>query len=259
MRIEDTVFNKDRNVHMVSYIQDVKGSEGEFWNLPYRPGIIVIPGGGYDYCSAREADPVATPYLAAGFDAFILYYSVKEHKAWPNPLQDYEQAMSYIKEHAAQWGLYPDHIAVIGFSAGGHLAGCAATMAQEELRPNACILGYPLTLVPDTAVYIKDPPSVVDAVTDRTCPMFVFAAADDGCVKIRNTTKLLDKLSDCGVKFESHIYAYGGHGFSTADTSIQAYDSPIADRATDWVDDSIHWLHDIWGDYGQQGFTGARY
>lgn len=62
---------------------------------------------------------------------------------WPNPLNDYEQAMTLIRSHADTWHIYEDKIAVIGFSAGGHLATAAATLAQN--RPNAAILGYAVT------------------------------------------------------------------------------------------------------------------
>ena len=66
---------------------------GRFDYIPKRPAILVIPGGGYQYCSVREADPVAFAYLRAGYQAFVLNYSVGKHAVWPNPLQDVEQAL----------------------------------------------------------------------------------------------------------------------------------------------------------------------
>ena len=125
MEKEVIVLNEARKVTLTAYLQDV---EGEFGNIPKRPGILVLPGGGYQMCSDREADPVAFPYLKAGYQVFVLRYSVKKDALWPQPLEDYDAAMDLIRSRAQEWKLYPDKIAVIGFSAGGHLAGAAATM-----------------------------------------------------------------------------------------------------------------------------------
>ena len=112
MRSETIVLNKERNVTLTAYLQDV---EGEFRNIPRRPAMLVLPGGGYSMCSDREADPVAWPYLKAGFQVFILRYSVMQDAVWPNPLKDYEQAMALIRSRQEEWKLYPDKVAVIGF------------------------------------------------------------------------------------------------------------------------------------------------
>ena len=70
-------------------------------------------------------------------------YSIKEDAKWPNPLEDYEEAMELIRSKSEEWNVYEDKIALIGFSAGGHLAASAATMSIN--RPNAAILGYAAT------------------------------------------------------------------------------------------------------------------
>ncbi len=135
---------------MTVYLQEA----GKFRSGVKRPAVLVLPGGGYQYCSEREADPVALSYLKAGFQAFILRYSVGEDAVWPNPLDDYEQAMGLIRERAEEWNLYQDKIAVVGFSAGGHLAAAAAVMGVN--RPNAAVLGYAVTgtgLLQDCAGY----------------------------------------------------------------------------------------------------------
>ena len=85
MRTETIVLNQERNVTMTAYLLEV---EGEFGYVSRRPAILVLPGGGYQICSDREADPVAMPYLKAGYQVFILRYSVKEYSVWPNPLED---------------------------------------------------------------------------------------------------------------------------------------------------------------------------
>ena len=113
MKTEVIMLNEKRNVTLTAYLQ---GVGGEFRYVTKRPAIIVIPGGGYQYCSEREADPIALPYLKAGYQVFILRYSLRADAQWPNPLDDYEQAMALIREKAEEWNLYADKIAVIGFS-----------------------------------------------------------------------------------------------------------------------------------------------
>lgn len=249
MRTETIVLNQERNVTLTAYLLDV---EGEFGYVHRRPAILVLPGGGYRHCSGREADPVAMPYLQVGYQVFILRYSVKEYAVWPNPLEDYEQAMALIRENAEQWKLYPDKVAVIGFSAGGHLAAAAATMAVN--RPNAAILGYAV-VGPDVKGCNATAPDTVSQVDKDTCPCFLFATRDDDVVPVTNSIRFMEALAKMGTSFESHIYSHGPHGVSTGDTSIQSRDVPMSDRISDWVPDSIGWLKEVLGDFGENGMT----
>lgn len=249
MRVETITLNEARSVTLTAYIQDVGGA---FAYVPKRPAVLVLPGGAYQYCSDREADPVATAYLKAGYQTFILRYSVGEDAVWPNPLSDYEQAMELIRDKSEEWMLYPDKIAVIGFSAGGHLAAAAATMSKN--RPNAAILGYAIT---GEAVKGCNP-SAPDAnltVDKNTCPCFLFSARTDNVVPVINSIKFMEALVEADVAFESHIYAYGPHGFSTCDTSVQSKDTELCERIPNWVPDSIGWLRDVLGEFGDGGMT----
>lgn len=250
MRVETMTLNEERNVTLTAYLQSV---QGEFDYIVKRPAILILPGGGYQYCSDREADPVAMAYLKAGYQVFILRYSVKQYATWPNPINDYEQAMECIRSKADEWNLYEDKVAVLGFSAGGHLAGCAATMAKQ--KPNAAILGYAVTKKETIAQCEPTAPDVVSAVDERTCPCFVFATRNDQVVPVDNSIELMAALAKHGISFESHIYAYGPHGFSTADCSIQYKESVICDRAPHWVEDSIAWLRDMFGEFGMKCMT----
>lgn len=250
MRNETIVLNKERNVTLTAYLLEVNG---EFSNIPKRPAILVLPGGGYHMCSDREADPVALAYLQAGFQAFVLKYSVGKDAVWPNPLQDYEQAMDLIRTKAEEWNLYADKIAVIGFSAGGHLAACAATIAKN--KPDAAILGYAVTEEKTARACLKSAPDVVSCVDGNTCPCFVFATRTDNVVPISNSIRFTNALSENGVMFESHVYAYGPHGFSTANSSTLIPETEICSRALRWTEDSIAWLKDIWGDFGSGQMT----
>lgn len=242
--------NQARNVTLTAYVQEV---DGEFFHVSRRPAVLILPGGGYQMCSDREADPVAYAYLKAGYQVFILRYSVQKDSVWPNPLNDYEQAMETIRAKAGEWRLYPDKVAVIGFSAGGHLAACAATMSKN--RPNAAVLGYAVTMGETAQEYCPTAPGAVEAVTAKTCPCFLFATRDDSVVDVENSIQMMGALAKAGVAFESHIYAYGPHGFSTGDTSVQSADVGLCPRAKNWVTDSIGWLRDILGDFGPEGMT----
>lgn len=234
---------------LTAYIQAVGAP---FSYVPKRPAILILPGGGYQYCSDREADPVAYAYLKAGYQAFILRYSVKENAVWPNPLEDYEQAMELIRSNAEKWGIYPDKVAVIGFSAGGHLAAAAATMSRN--RPNAAILGYAVA-GEDVKGCNPSAPDTVPYVDGRTCPCFLFATRTDEVVHIENSVRFMMALTQAGVAYESHIYAYGPHGFSTCDSSVHDMRTPICDRVPNWAADSIGWLRDVLGDFGDGRMT----
>ena len=90
------------------------------------PAVVICPGGGYEFCSPREAEPVARAYNREGFHAFVLWYDC-DYAPLPAPLgyapvQQLGWAVQYVREHSAEYGIIADQIAVCGFSAGGHLA-----------------------------------------------------------------------------------------------------------------------------------------
>ena len=171
MKTTVITLNQERNVTLTCYIQHIVS---ENTTVTKRPAIIVLPGGGYQYCSQRESDPAAFPYLAAGYQAFVLNYTVGENTIWSQPLDDYEQAVELIKSKAEEWEIDTSRIAVIGFSAGGHLAAAAATMARN--RPAACILGYPVITEETARVYCSTAPGIPENVDEKTCPCFVFSS-----------------------------------------------------------------------------------
>lgn len=247
MKTETLILDKEREVMLSAYIQEVDGEFG----FSRRPAILVIPGGGYRMCSDREADPVALSYAKAGYQTFILRYTVTEKGAWPLPLEDYEQAMALIEENADNWHIAKEKIAVVGFSAGGHLAACAATIARH--RPAAAVLVYPVILKDIADLCAPGLPYPNEHVTAQTCPCFIAAARDDKTVDIRNSLMFELALWEKGVPFESHIYSYGGHGFSTGDGWIRR--EPASARLPHWVEDSIGWLKEILGELTNQGFV----
>lgn len=247
MQKEVITLSEERNVTLTAYLEEVGG---EFHNIEKRPAMLILPGGGYYFCSDREADPVAFPYLKAGYQVFILRYSIGKDAEWPRPLEDYNEAMELIVSRAEEWRLYPDRIAVIGFSAGGHLAGAAATMGR--IRPAAAVLGYAV-LNDDVKGCNASAPSLIGEVDDKTPPCFLFASRTDSVVPISSSLEFMTALNERGISFESHIYAYGPHGFSTCDSSVQAKETSMCSRIPHWVEDSIHWLKDVLGDFGPEG------
>lgn len=251
MKTTVITLSQERNVTLTCYIQHIYS---ERVDVVKRPAMLVLPGGGYQYCSDREADPAAFPYLAAGYQVFVLEYSVKEHSRWPQPLEDYEQAVELIKSKADEWEIDTSRIAVIGFSAGGHLAAAAATMSRN--RPAACILGYPVITEETAEVYCQTAPGILENVDEKTCPCFVFSSRTDGTVPINDTVRLIDALTKHDIPYECHIYAFANHGFTTCESCVQNR-SWICTRTPDWVRDSIEWLKDTIGDFND-GVLGKR-
>ena len=247
MKAQELFLNENRNVTLTAYIQEVDGEFG----FSRRPAMLVIPGGGYAMCSDREADPVAMAYLKAGYQAFVLRYTCTPKGKWPLPLEDYEQAMARIEEHAEEWHLDKSRIAVVGFSAGGHLAACAATVAEH--KPAAAVLVYPAILKDICDMCQPGMPYPHEHVTAQTCPCFLVAARDDRTVDISNTLRMELALAEKGVAFESHIYSYGGHGFSTGEDWINT--NSVCPRLPRWVPDSIEWLGEVMGKLTRGGFT----
>lgn len=247
MNVENLTLNKTRNVTLTAYLQQVDGEFG----FKKRPAIIVIPGGGYSICSDREADAVAFAYSKAGYQTFILRYTVENYGKWPDPLNDYEQAYETIARHAEEWGIDESRIAVVGFSAGGHLASCAATVAEH--KPAAAILVYPAILKEICDLCQPGMPYTNEKVDDNTCPCFIAAARDDHTVDIKNSLMFELALAEHGIPFESHIYSFGGHGFSTGENWINT--NSISARVSNWVEDSIGWLKEQLGELTRNGFT----
>ena len=216
----------------------------EMPNYKTRPAILVIPGGAYMMCSDREAEPIALSFLAKGYAAFVLRYSVGKGAAkFPRPLNDAEEAMELIISNAAEWGVEPEHIAAIGFSAGGHL--CAALGTMGRVRPAACVLGYPCILSSIGRILAEPVPSLDEKVDANTPPTFIVAAMEDGCVPIKNSLAYAAALDKAGVPFEMHIYERGYHGFSVADGTVYSKpeDAEYNARIKGWLDICIAWLN----------------
>ena len=110
-------------------------------NVLDRPLVLVVPGGGYTHVSAREGDPVALQFAAAGYHTAVLDYAICEKAKDYMPLRQLAEAIGLVRQHAAQWHILPEKIAVCGFSAGGHLAlsrCCAGHSRRSGPAPAQC-------------------------------------------------------------------------------------------------------------------------
>ena len=241
------------------YLLDCEITLGQDAN---RPAIVVCPGGGYVYCSPREAEPVALRYAAMGFHAFVLHYSTGWDAADFAPLQEVSWAIGYIRAHAEEWHIDPNKIATCGFSAGGHLALAAGLLAEH--KPNAMILGYPAVTTPNTpqSNFMVKLLSGKKTVTDEDCarfslenfitrdapPVFLMATAEDG-LSPYGALLVANCYSKLGLGYELHMFQHGPHGYSladetTADGSCQVLNSSFAQ----WHSLSVDWLYRIFGE-----------
>jgi len=249
MRVETLVLSGGPEVSLTAYLLD--GSP-EFGNIGRRPAVLVFPGGGYRGLSDREAEPIAMAYLAEGYHAFVLRYSVGERAVFPAPLRDAEEALAVVRSRSEEWQVDADKIAVIGFSAGGHLAAALGTMGKE--RPNAILLGYPCILSTMSEVLAVPVPSVDREVDERTPPAFLFAAVDDTAAPIENSLAFMRALEEMRIPFEAHLFQSGGHGLSLAKSHTSGgYRSNVDPRFARWFSLSVSWLREVLGDFPSDG------
>ncbi len=221
-----------------------------------RPAIVVCPGGGYLYCSPREAEPIALRYAAAGFHAFILRYSTGWEAADFQPLKEVSWVIGYLREHAQEWNIDPNKIATCGFSAGGHLAFSAGILGEN--KPNAMILGYPAASAPNLPganfmlKLLKGTHEVTDAdaerfdlvaqITKEAPPVFLAATAEDMLTNY-GAMPIARKYMELGLGYELHVFQFGPHGYALADeTSADGSYLVIDDAFAQWHSLSVKWL-----------------
>lgn len=230
------------------------------------PSILICPGGAYAFVSDREAEPVAVRYFNAGYNAFVLTYSVAPLR-YPEALLEAAAAMDHIGKNADRYNC-SGKTAVIGFSAGGHLAanlGCfwdrgfiAEALGSESaaFRPDAMILGYPVitsgekshrgsfvNLCGDDEELMKSL-SLENAVGENTPPAFIWHTFDDGGVPVENSLLLAAAMKKAGRPFELHIFREGCHGLSLCgyETAGPGQPALINPAAAEWFPLSLTWL-----------------
>ncbi|WP_426023017.1 alpha/beta hydrolase [Brevundimonas sp. PWP3-1b1] len=213
---------------------------------PERPNgsaMLLIPGGGYRWAVLdKEGYDVARVFAASGTTCFVLRYRLPAD-GWAAgadaPLQDAQRAIRLIRSRAADYGVDPKKIAVLGASAGGHLAGLAsartdATYAATDaadalsLRPDLTVLMYPVETMADPYVHAgsrthllgetPSPERIAAYSLERmnwrgAAPVFLLHAIDDASVPVENSLQLLTTFKAAAVPTEAHLFQEGGHGF----------------------------------------------
>jgi acetyl esterase/lipase len=213
---------------------------------PARPNgasLLLIPGGGYKWAVVdKEGLDCARVFADAGITCFVLRYRLPGDgwAAGPDaPLQDAQRALRLVRARAAADGLDPARVAVLGASAGGHLAGMLTARTDQtyapvddvdavSMRPDLSILLYPVATMAEPFAHagsrremLGEAPSA-EAITRYSLermdwsgrpPVFLLHAIDDEAVPVENSLQLLSALKAAGVKAEAHLFEEGGHGF----------------------------------------------
>lgn len=206
------------------------------------PVVIVCPGGGYVMRADHEGEPIAQWLNSIGISAFVLRYRVAPY-AYPCALLDLQRAIRTVRHDAERFGIDPERIGVLGFSAGGHLVSTAGTRfdegqpdAEDEIerqssRPDLLMLCYPVISMRDpithdgSRMYLlgadPDPEQLHrlsndEQVTEHTPPTFLWHTSDDEAVPVENSLRFATALRSRGVPFDLHVYAHGRHGLGLA-------------------------------------------
>jgi acetyl esterase/lipase len=228
--------------------------------------VIICPGGGYWVLAAsHEGSDVAKEFNKMGVTAFVLKYSIPNENAQIDrtiaPLQDAQQAIRMIRKNAIKYGINPDRIGIMGFSAGGHVAATASThfarpvgenADNTSVRPNFSILVYPVISFKefghkgsaDQLIGKTPSPELIELysnetqVTKETPPVFLVHAGDDNAVPVKNSISYYEACQKNGVSASMVIYPKGGHGFGMNNKTTKA--KWMNDVKT-WMD-SMGWL-----------------
>lgn len=209
--------------------------------------VVICPGGGFMALSiASEGTEAAKVLAARGVTAFVLKYRVAQtegdateefqklfgsdrakleatlHSAEPLAFADGMAAMEYVRAHARQWGVAPDRVGILGFSAGGGIASYVAFHSGAEERPAFVAAIYPGGFTPDVPVPANPP------------PMFLAAATDDNLGLAPASVALYQTWVAGHGSAELHMYAKGGHGFGMRKQGVPA---------DHWMEAFTEWLN----------------
>ena len=243
-----------------------------------RPAVLVCPGGGYGMCSDREGEPIARMFMAQGYNCAVLRYSVgaKAGSMMPKasrPLLEASKTMSLMRENAEKWNIDKDRIAVIGFSAGGHLAASLGTMwhdssvydnldiEYESNKPNAMILCYAVLSFgeithegtrnnllgkckEDKALWEKY--DTILQVSEKTPQTFLWHTFTDTAVPVENSLRFCEAMAKYKIPCEMHIFPHGGHGMSNC---VRENSHVVDSYVGRWEDWCLKWLDKVF--YGE--------
>ncbi|MDR1736619.1 MAG: alpha/beta hydrolase [Oscillospiraceae bacterium] len=259
------LFLKNENAvpELTAYLRDDPLEKGRAF-----PAVLICPGGAYERCSPREAEPIAVRYIAAGFHAFVLNYSTGKAARFPTALEELCGALALIRQNAGDWRVDPGKIAVLGFSAGGHLAGSLGVFwntpefrrADALNKPNALILCYPVVSSGAAAhtrsfdnlcggdSQLRERVSLEKRVNGDVPPTFLWHTAEDASVPVANSLCLAQALDAGGIPFEFHVFQRGQHGISMANAEVCDPIPEVGKYLPEWLNMSVDWLKTVFAD-----------
>lgn len=258
---QDSTVSGDGNVRISKVTNPTLSAY--FPEKPNGTSVIICPGGGYARLAiTHEGYQVAEEFNKRGITAFVLKYRLPSDEIMADktigPLQDAQQAVKMVRENAAKWGLNPNKIGIMGFSAGGHLASTLSTHfetslianpAKTSLRPDFSILGYPVISMGTfthqgskdnllgknpTDEQVKEYSNELQ-ITANTPPTFLVHANDDNAVPSENSVNYMLALKKVKVPVEAHFYKAGGHGFGLNNKTTEEQ----------WFLNMVDWLKSI--------------
>lgn len=204
--------------------------------------VIIFPGGAYVGRASHEGDGYAKFLNSIGIDCFVLEYRVSPNR-FPTELLDARRAVRWVRYHAKEYGINPQKVAVMGSSAGGHLAALVSTYREQiefenideidkcDYIPNFQILCYPVismtnlevahtgsirNLLGDGMIHkavTVDPVIIAD---EKTPKAFIWHTSNDEGVNVINSLLYGEKLRKLEIPFEMHIFPEGRHGYGLA-------------------------------------------
>ena len=211
-------------------------------NKRARGTVVIFPGGGYSMRAPHEGEGYAEFLNEFGIDTFVVDYRVTNSAGrgiFPDPILDARRAVRFVRANAEKFGIDPDKIAVMGSSAGGHLAAAVSTFRMKlegegvdeldsvDYLPNGQILCYPVTdidshegsylnLLGDDARAIADEYNPILLADEKTPPAFIWHTAEDQAVSVENSYRYAPALKQNSIPCEMHIFPYGAHGRGVA-------------------------------------------
>jgi acetyl esterase/lipase len=206
--------------------------------------VLVFPGGAYRYVAIDiEGTEICDWLNSIGVAAILVKYRVPAREGLPPyalPLQDAQRAMGMVRAHAAEWGIDPKRVGVIGFSAGAHLSAALSNDFEKRTydrideaddlscRPEFAMLLYPgSVLVPGS-----DKLSAELQVKGNAPPTFIVQTEDDS-VRVESSLGYYAALKAAKVPVEMHLYPSGGHGYGLRPSADAVSTWPA--RAQDWM------------------------
>ena len=234
-----------------------------------RPMIIICPGGGYRFCSNREAESIAICFNSFGFNCAVLKYTCNadgsnlKEPLFPLPLQQLASSVSYVRQHAAELNTNADMIATLGFSAGGHLVaslGCFWKDYGLSCRPDAQVLCYPVITSGKFAHkgsfdklcvnndVLQQKLSLENCVNADVPATFIWHTRTDEGVPVENSLLFVEALDRFNVPYELKLFDHGEHGMSLANDEVKSAKHPTADKEiATWPNLVKDWLFTRFG------------